>query len=209
MSQPRFDTGWVSGICELGPRPLVVTGWLRLWLTAHFSDTDLMEDQSQTITKMLWKADKTTNIVIESVTAWIPEMTEFRPGIIIKRNDWTRIRLGIDDRMMGTMEIDGQNRYANFWQGSHTLFCITGEGAETEKLAAEVFRELNEFGKVIRTVLDLRRFEVASVGALAKLDKARENFVVPITVAYIYEEGWKLNLERPVLRRLDMSIFQP
>lgn len=216
---PRLDAQWFRSICELGPRPLVATGWLKIWLQGHFAAKAQIEDapadgSDNALTRGLWHPDfKTTSLVIESVTKWQPEVTEFRPSIIIKRNAWKHMRLGIDNRMIpgGT---DGANRYTNWWQGSHTIFCIAGDGAEVEKLAAEVFRELNEFSPVVRRILDLKRLEVMEVGEVFKVKtNARENFAVPITISYVYEEAWKVQQEAPLFRRLlaeiDLAAFQP
>jgi len=209
---PRIDAQWFSGICELGPRPLVVTGWLKVWLQGHFAEQKQIDDQeSSALRKALWRPEcDLTGIAIESVTKWTPELTEKRPAIIIKRNAWRHVRFGIDDRMFFTLDKDWQNRYSNVWQGSHTLFCIAGDGAETEKLAAEVFKELNEFGPRIRIILDLMRFEVMEAGEVMKLKQnARENFVVPVTVAYAYRQDWIIRQEGPLFKRLDLKIFQP
>jgi hypothetical protein len=203
----RFDSARVSSLCELGPRPLVMTGWLRLWLEAHFQKGNL-EDQDQTIQKMLWQAGATTGIMIESNTRWVPELTESRPAIILKRGAWQHQRLGIDNRMFGLHPPDGQEVYANLWQGSHTLFCIANKGAEVEKLGAEVYREMNEFGPAFREVLNLMRFECTEVGEIMILEEARQNFVVPVVVAYAFMEQWKLNREVPVLRTVDLTLFQ-
>lgn len=213
----RLDARWFTSVCQLGPRPLVATGWFKLWMQGHFADRANIEDyQGPNPDGPLWTPNKkiAKQIEIESSTAWVPELTENRPAIIIHRQAWKRIRLGIDDRMMFHMAPDMQNRYANWWQGGHTLFCITGDGAETEKLGAEVFRELNEFGPVVRMILNLKRFEVVEVGAPMKLKAdARENYVVPITVSYVYEEFWKVNQEAPLFKkmstRIDLKNFQP
>lgn len=209
---PELVAQWFTGICELGPRPLVVTGWLTLWLRNHFSEQSLIEDQESTaLRKALWKPEcDLTGIAIESITKWTPELTEDRPAIIIKRNTWRHLRLGIDNRMFFTLEKDWQNRYTNVWQGSHTIFCIAGEGAEAEKLAAEVFRELNEQSPIIRIILDLMRCEVMEVGELFQLKKdARENFVVPINIAYAYREEWEIQQSGPRFQKLDLATFQP
>jgi hypothetical protein len=208
---PQLDSTWFLGICEQGARPLVVTGWLRLWLTCHFGNAEFLEDQDPNgpIQRSVWKPNLDTGIVIESVTKWLPEMTETRPGVIIKRNGWKRMRLGIDDRMMGTNNVDGLTRHENWWQGGHTLFCISNDGAETELLAAEVFRELNEFGPVIRAILDLKRFEVTEVGELAILKEGRENFVVPVGVSYAYSQAWVIQPAAPKIKRFDVAMLVP
>jgi hypothetical protein len=207
---PQLDATWFAGICQLGPRPLVVTGWLKIWLQNHFAVQAYIEDQSGAVYKSLWQPDfSKSRISIESVTIFKPETVEQRPAIIIKRNSWKHIRIGIDNRLMWELKKDGSTQYCNLWQGSHTLFCATGDGAETEKLAAEVFRELNEFGPSIRRILDLIRFEVMEVGELHKIKtNARENFAVPITVAYAYREDWIVKQTAPI-NKLDLATFQP
>ncbi len=212
----RLDAKWFTGVCELGPRPLVATGWFKLWLQGHFADRSNIEDyQGPDPDGPLWHPNfKKSKIAIESATKWTPELTEHRPAVIIKRNGWRKIRLGIDDRMFFHLAPDGQNRYANWWQGSHTLFCCTGDGAESEKLGAEVFRELNEHGPTVRRILDLKRFEVVEVAELRKITvDARENYMVPITVSYVYEEAWKIIQDAPKLKKLtqliDLKFFQP
>lgn len=208
-TNPRFDRRWVRDLCELGPRPLITTGWLRLWMTHHFQKGNF-ESTAPSIQKAFWSSDRArTGIAIESVTKWIPELTEHRPGVIIKRNAWKRVRLGIADKLMFHWPIDGQDSYTNFWQGSHTLFCISGEGAEAEILAAEVYRELNQFSDVIRRTLNLVRFEVMEVGELMLLEQARENFVVPVTVGYAYQENWRVLQEAPRIRRIDLRDLMP
>jgi hypothetical protein len=213
---PRFDTRWLSNLCHLGPRPLLTTGWLRLWLTHHFAAASLLESQEASVQKDLWTPNiNTTGIAIESVTKWEPKLTEKRPAIMIKRNTWRRLRVGIGDRMMFTWPIDGQDTWANFWQGSHTLFCMTPggitDGAEAELLAAEVYRELNQVGVIVRRILNLAKFEVVEVGELMILDMghARENFVVPITVAYAYQEAWRTLQETQKMRFINWALMQP
>jgi hypothetical protein len=158
---------------------------------------------------MLWKADKTTGIVIESITSWKPQHTENRPAIIIKRNGWKKVRAGMDDRLQGTTPGDGYSRFENMWQGSHTLLCITNDGAETELLACELFRELNQFSEAIRSTLNLTRFEVLEVSELSLLEEAHQNYVAAVSVAYVYNETWRVKQELPKLKKIDLAMFQP
>jgi hypothetical protein len=189
----------------------VVTGWLLQWMRHHFSELSYIENQNTALSRCIWSNDcQTTGIAIEPNTKWSPELTESRPGIIIKRNAWKRRRLGIDDRWIPGPP-SGNNSYTNLWQGSHTLFCVATEGAEAENLATEVFRELNEFGPIIREILDLKRFEVIEVGAVLQIaGRAKENFAVPVSCAYTYEESWTVTVNADVLNTtLLLSDFLP
>lgn len=206
----RLDAS-IFDLCGRLPLPLRMTGMFRLWMTYHFSSTSLIVDQDQAIQNAVWTSDpKTTGLVIESYTRWNTEETEKRPAVIIKRNAWKRLRLGIGDRMQGLTEPDGQPVYGNAWQGSHTLFCIAGRGAEAEKLAAEVFCELNEQNPVVRAANDLLRLEVTEVGDLFILDQdARQDFAVPVVVGYGFMESWRIQQEVPIANRIDLALLEP
>lgn len=191
---PKIDEKWFEDLCRQNLKPMVVTGWLKLWLEQHFSETNSLEDKDQTgpAQRFVWRPDENTGLVIENITRWAPRLTESRPAIIIKRNKWSRARAGIGNRWMNVTDPLGSAYYENLWQGSHSLFCIANDGAEAEILATEVFRELNQFSPIVRHVLNLLRFEVAEVGEPVLLEEARENFVVPVTVVYASSEVWKV-----------------
>lgn len=199
----------VSALCSLGPRPHIITGFLRQWLIAHFSAAGQIENPD--LRGKLWKRVGTeTEIEIESVTRWKPETTEFRPAVIIARNDWKVSRLGIDDRMMGEQWTPpGVEHYATYLEGSHTLFCVSSSATEAEILGAEIYREMIQFGPKVREELDLKRFVVVGVGKLFELEEARSNYAVPVTVAYGIEERWKLVPHAPFLKRIVLSAFLP
>jgi len=202
----RLDQQWIAALCCPGQRPIVVTSWLRILLTGHFQKYNI-EDQSQAIQKLIWNPTDTTGIKIESFTKWDPALIEKRAAIILKRNGWKRIKHGIGDRKSQTQQ--GQEVLSNAWGGSHTCFCIAGNGAEAEKLGAEVYRFFNQFSQAIRETLNLLKFELTEVGEVMILEEARQNFVVPVVVAYAWSEDWLLLRERPSLTNLDLNLIQP
>ena len=61
------------------------------------------------------------------------------------------------------------------------------------------------FGPVIQRTLRLHRFSVTEVGAIAELEEATENFVVPVTVGYAYEQNWLIRQQAPTLRSVSLS----
>jgi hypothetical protein len=128
--------------------------------------------------------------------------------VIIRRNAWKSIKLGINN-LSGTTPT-GFNEYTKFWRGSHTLFCIAKEGAEAEILAAETYRYLLHFSPVFRKYFNLLMFELVEVGGLSELEEATERYVVPITVAYGWDETWVLQLLTPRLKHIQLSgLFPP
>lgn len=203
--QPAFDTG--NNLCALGIAPHIVTGYLRDWLTNRFADPNNIETEQ--LRGLLWKAIQPTGILIESITKWKPEITEKRPAIIIKRGSWSSERLVLNDNA-GTNDIYlGSERYGRIMKGSHTLFCISNSGVQSEILAGEVYKDLNTYGLVIANVLNLIKFEAVQLGPLFQLEEAKENYAAPIVVQYTGQEVWTIAQQGPILKRVNLSSYLP
>lgn len=191
------------------PRPLIVQGMLLSWMQTHFSQPHYIEEPLLK-TQALWNEDETlSSILIESVFRWKPSTTEQRMAVLLKRGPWKIIRRGIDDRKMGSTPPSGNPQYVTYIQGSHTLFCLSNAPAECEILATEVYREMVEFGPLFRSLFSLHRFVVTDVGELSIVEEARQNFVIPVTVAYAAEETWEIVKQAPVLKTIKLSTFLP
>ena len=193
----------IASICSSGQRPLLMTGAFVQWLRQHFIDANNIEDPDLALenTSFNWSHDlASTNIIIESYTRFNPLQIEHRPALIVKRNKLQHVRLGIDNRYMGTSGTSNSREYSNAWAGSHTIFVLSGEGAECEKLTAEVYRELNQFAPVMRQALNLAKIELSEIGDMHVLEEATDNFVVPITVAYSFFESWTVTPVAPPMR---------
>jgi len=196
----------LSALCVLMPRPLILTGIFRDVLTRHFVAEDYIE--SPDLRHLIWREGEDTGIIIESIHRWRPELTEMRPGVIVKRNAYASNQRGIGDRLQGPpTDAEGFAHYATFWTGSHTLFCIGGSGAQAELLGAEVQRELTQFGPELARVLNMKRLRVSQIGAVAELEEAQANFAVPVTVGYTYEENWIIRPQVPRLNKISMSML--
>lgn len=117
--------------------------------------------------------------------------------------------MGINDKMMGYNPVDGFEYYATYLIGSHSIICLGREGAEVEKLATEVYRELIEFAPKYRELLQFHKLLVSGIGAIFKVKESRETFGVPVTINYAFEEGWKIIPQAPVLKKIDLAVFQP
>lgn len=59
----------------------------------------------------------------------------------------------------------------------------------------------------MRDHLGLLQFAVTEVGAIAEVEEATENFVVPITVGWAYQETWELQVESLPIKRIPLSII--
>ena len=178
-----------------------MTGFLIQWLGDHFSRRQNVEHPE--LRDILWRADTRNGILIASITDWNPAAVEKRPAVIVKRNAWQPERLAIDDRL--TPSPDGNEHYCMLMRGSHTIFCLAGEGGEVEILGAEVYRELLAFCSLIRRTLDLKRFGVSELGPVTSYKRRRRTFAVPITVAYASVLSWSIEQDAPKLKRFVLS----
>lgn len=185
-------------------RPQLMTGIFRDILTRHFLSADTIEEPA--LRELVWQPGERTAIVIESAHRWRPELSEGRPAVIIKRNAYSNLRMGIGDRHMGgQLNRSGAETHTTFWLGSHTLFCLAKTGAQAELLGTEVQRELTQFGPVLQASLGLMRFAVTEVGEVAELEEAAGSSVVPVNCGYAYHEAWQLRPQSLPLRHISLS----
>lgn len=210
-SSPENRVPKVSSLCAYGMRPHVMTGLLRQLLIGHFKDPENIEEprlrrQLQELNS--WKPSDAeidepniSRILIESITRWNPGKTDNRPAVLIKRNGWKWLRQGIGDTV-GDNVYTGSTTYAGFWEGSHTLYCMSQNGAETEFLATEVVKFLVGFAPLIREQMDLHKFFVSEVGGIGEIQEVIQGYAVPVNVAYVAEEAWLLQPYAPRLKRI-------
>lgn len=206
-SSPADRIPKLSALCSYGQTPRMLTGVIRQILLQHFVDPNqIANDHLRAYLERegTWSSGTDSGIYIESLARWRPELTESRPAIVIKEGDWTWRRVGIGD-LSGNDPRDGQHYYAGLWNGTHTIFAIGNEGAETQTLAAEVAKLLVWYGPIITDQMNLHRWMVIKIGALNALKEATENYIVPVDVAYVAEEAWSLQVDAPRLKRIVFS----
>lgn len=194
----------ISALCEMGWQPLLIGGLLIDQLRRHFGDAGTIE--SNDLRRYVWQDSEKTGILIESVYRWRGDVVELRPAVLVGRNAYQNQRLSIAD-LSGIDERRGTQEHTVMWIGSHTLFCIHGTGAGVDILATEVQRELTQFSPAIRQYLGLAKFQVTEVGAISEVEESTENFVVPVTVGWAYQENWTLRYESLALRRFPLSVL--
>lgn len=200
---PQFLGTNFSSLYSVLMRPQIMTGLLRTHLIQHFQEGSIENDA---LKSLIWRPSDRTSILIESSNRWKPKTTGKYPAIIVRRNSCSNQREGINDKLQGSIpEQSGDEFYATFWAGSHTLFCLAREGAQAELLAAEVQRELTEFGPLILDKMMLQRFQVLDMGAVSEIEEAEEISAVPLTVGYIYEEGWRVSQQAPRWTKLSLK----
>ena len=203
-NDPHIRSCNLSALCSYGVTPLVMQGALRQILIQHYADTRNI--LNATLQKKfgrdgVWRPGTDTGIMIESLHRWRPELTEARPGLILKEGAWQWQRLGIGDQA-GGHELDGRRYFGGYWQGSHTIFALANEGAEAQILAIETMKSLLMFEQEILVQLELQRFVPVSIGEVSALAESSENYVVPIVVAYVVPEWWEIIPDAPRLKQV-------
>lgn len=197
------------GACQSDWQPLVVEGWLRQWLGQHFSAAANIN--APDLQDKIWRPDETTKILIESVGRWRPQLTEKRPGILLRNQGVQALQLGLGNRIMGSGGTDAAREvFQVLVRGTHTLFCIGGEYGECELLGYEVFRTLLRFGiKFVERYGALSRITPPQMGPVGKLEEASEHFAAPVSFSYVYWETWELAPQDTSIARFnDLTISQ-
>jgi hypothetical protein len=208
---PEVRLRKLSSLASLGMSPALMTGALVQILQQYFADArNVRNAKLRAIIEREgpWReANELNGIYIESIQNWRPELTQQRPAVIIKDGDWLFERMGIGNQM-GESFSTGEQFYGGFWNGSHTVFAIGGPGAggETKALGIEIAKALVHFAQLIANQLELHRFGLVKLGALASLKEAPEHYVMPIDVAYVSNENWSTQEEAPRLKRIE---FRP
>lgn len=205
MASPQLVAKQAANWCSIGPRAHLLTGFFLEWFKHHFSQEHWIEHPE--LRSRLWKAVDSTNLRIEPVYAYRPNITEKTPAILVARNDWQVEHRILDDRLQGDWDLTGVEHYARLVSGSHTLFCLSPLPVEAELLGSEVYREISQFAPQMRAMLDILRMVPVSVGKLSQLEEAPKIYVVPVTVAYVYMETWIVAQHGPVLKKLILSMF--
>lgn len=207
-SSPENRVPKVSALCSYGTRPHGMTGFLRQLLISHFADPDNIEDEKirQRLNEMgAWRPSENgefrTGILIESLSKWQPADSDKRPAILISRQRWQWERQTIGDSDGETYR-DGALHFYGMWSGSHVLFALAERGSEAEILATEVSRFCLHYGPVIVDQMNLHRFVPVGVDTLHELKEVAEGYAVPVAVAYMAEESWKLQPYAPRLKRI-------
>lgn len=207
---PETRVEQVSHICSLGLRPQLMAASLIDLLRGHFAEQDNLENpmyrRHEPPRDYVWRPDVAdTGIVIDTFGHWNPKTSDFRPAVIVRRDDWMSERVGIGDVVQG-YDAEGVEFFEAFLVGSSTIFCLSREAAAAEVLGTEVYLFFRQFSDRIRQTLNLLRFVPAKLGTPVPVQgEGSENWMVPISLAYAGSERWMTREEAPRLKKILIS----
>lgn len=204
MTVPFDLNAEVSSLCSTGLRPQTLTGAFLRLMAQKFSVPENIRDPR--IRHYVWSPDDTlSKILIIPAYKWQAGTLQNRPAVVVKRNQWTISPLGIGDGLMvpawhsDQIPANPEEMYIGV-TGSHTMFIVARTAAEVEMLSTEVAMNLIHFGQAIRNDLMMDKLQVTEVGPVAIVEEDKENFAVPVTVAYTYVEAWTIVAETPLFK---------
>lgn len=194
---PQLLGGRLDAFCAQFWDPNLMTGALIDLIRQLFSAPQNL--RYKVLRAYIWNGDpQVTKIAIESNTAWTPELVNRRPSVVVGRNEYESMKLGLGD--LAGRDRHFQNEYATAWVGSHTIYCGAGTGAMADHLSGEVIRYLTRFGPVLRDVFKLLKFRITNVGKVAQLPgTAAQTWCTPVTLAWVMVEGWRVEEKEPIL----------
>jgi hypothetical protein len=156
----------------------------------HLRNNIFKPDPENTVTDPL-----ATKIKIEPSWRYDADDEQQRPAIYVRRNQVQLQRLAIADGL-------GIGKHSAMLVGSHTCFCVERSGEAAEILGYEVFRELNQFGPVVRSDFNMYRWNALQLTPVSILEEAEEHFVTGVIVGWAYNETWQIRKISPFLKKI-------
>lgn len=215
MSTAPFDVDVApSGLETTGLRLNALTGLFLDLLATHFSSASHIRDPL--LQGYIWSGDATlSKILIVPSWKWQTADQQRRPAVVIRRDALQFSTLGLADgaAMIGDRSDTQIPSVADeilhvLASGSHTLFALSAQAGQAERIADEVAIRILHFQQVLRKEFGFHTFRVAGIGPLSEIEEASEYFTVPVTVAYSLDEAWRVPTEAPFLKRIVVTTQQ-
>ena len=145
-----------------------------------------------------------TQLQIELHQQWNPQTCSNFPGIYVKRNEW---QLRADGKVMGDYHDLSMSTGYSFWtvaRAMYTVICVGKEYGEVERLAEEAFNFLLMFHEPITTALKFHTFDVQGLSSVELIQEEKGLRSCTIPLLTIFDYGWKLTLEEPLLHDIEL-----
>lgn len=216
----------LSSVCSTNYVMNTLTGVVVALLRTHFSDVNGLafngsleyrqvngvQTPINELQYYIWKLDeKVSPIMIEPAWKYKTINIQQRPALLVKRGRLVPQKFALADGWtMGpspTGKVRGALQTKNL-EGTHTIFCVGGSGAEAELLAAEVFDYFQSFAQILRQELKMLSFDVQSVEEVSHFEEFNDKFVVPVVLAYTANRTWRVDTVAPWLKAVTIGVVE-
>ncbi|MEM3062001.1 MAG: hypothetical protein QW303_00455 [Nitrososphaerota archaeon] len=133
--------------------------------------------------------DENSNVIIASVAAFLPELSDKRPAVLVRRLEWAVNQLGVGDGRINTSNTE-HSRYLIGITGGHSIICLSREMGEVEALVEEVMNCFIYFKPALRKMLNLNKLQLTVVDRVSGFKSNRDYFLCPLVVKYTWTESW-------------------
>ena len=205
-----------------GPSPFLLSGVFLRLLQYHFSHADNIEEPL--LQEYIWTpstgeciAEETTDsegasqIIPGSRIQIRPSYSQKgpasqQPALYVKREAFSNERISFQDASLPGRNESGVyegREYQTNIQGSHSIICTGGTGAEAELLGQEIFFRMLHYQPVIKKDFHLGSLMTTGVSEprqRQETPKASFYTVVGLDWAYVYK--WLVIPESPVIKRV-------
>lgn len=199
-----------STIGSTGVDPVLITAILIRTLRHCYSDRSRIANPA--LRDNVWTKDPDSRITIEHVWRWTPNIAGNRPALLIRRDEYRTIRLGIGDRYQfgpapetrgvpaDRIEALNVESYGKADVGSHTVLCVDTDGGSAEYLAQETRAMLLAISPILVQDFGLYRFEVAGLGPAQQIAESRDHLAVPIVCTIALHLRYSVMLQAHTLK---------
>lgn len=167
-----------------------ITAVLKIILTSYFSEKDNILHTG--LKDRIFSDTDGPGLTIEAASAFVPNIAERRPAIIIRRGEWKNVQEGFYG---GAIQDASINTYVRMIAGSHNIICIGKTPGEAEILGDEVFRLFAHITPKLLTNSCLDTFRVAGLSEVKPLHEGRDHYAAMIQVMYRFHETWEIEIE--------------
>lgn len=211
-SEPDDARGIISTICAHGFSPLLVNAVLLDVLRSHFADPNTLLSP---LLRQVFKAggyvqeneDGTgakSPIMIESLDRWKLTDHEARPAVLVREGKWQQEAIGRG--LLSTDVRTGTQQFVTMWQGTVTIFPMSHTPGLAKLLAAEIAKLFVFFGPRLQSEMGFSFFNVLSFGPTARAVEAAANFVCPVDIGFIVDEGWEITVDAAPLKKVEFTL---
>lgn len=165
----------------------------------------ILRSQFSNFDNYQWDEDENkSNIIIDISNISEERLETAKPTIFIKRGTLGFSRIGMDNLREIDLR-DAKLTYQISIGGQFAIFCISSALLEAEKIGLYVFDIMQVFAPIIEKIFHFKSFRMDTMGEAGVIEDAKDKYLVPIILAFNYEESWRISKESVKLRTVNID----